>query len=198
MTTILKRAALVTSIILVSPLYAIAQAGWMFRGDELFAFGAQTLSLVPGLPGDYLRLAFYFLTLERTGKDVRVGFGSVFSKRGAEVGNRVNIGGYCILGNASIGDDVLIASRVSLLSGKYQHGGALVAAASAPQTRIRIGDRTWIGEGAIVAADVGKDCVVAAGSVVMRDVPDGYMAAGNPARLMKLGSSEHGAESVAR
>jgi acetyltransferase-like isoleucine patch superfamily enzyme len=37
-----------------------------------------------------------------------------------------------------------------------------------------------------VAASVGSDCIVAAGSVVMRDVPDGHMAAGNPARPMKM------------
>jgi acetyltransferase-like isoleucine patch superfamily enzyme len=117
---------------------------------------------------------------------VRIAFGSFFSSRTADVGNHVTVGGYCIIGNVKIGDHVLIASRVSLMSGKYQHGSALTSAPASPDGGISIGNRTWVGEGSIVAASVGSDCIVAAGSVVMRDVPDGHMAAGNPARPMKM------------
>lgn len=48
---------------------------------------------------------------------------------------------------------------------------------------ITIGDDTWIGGSVTVCPGVtiGSRCVVAAGSVVTRDIPDDSLAAGNPA-----------------
>lgn len=49
---------------------------------------------------------------------------------------------------------------------------------------IVLGDRVWLAHGVIVKPGVriGSDAVVSAGSVVVKDVPDGAFAAGNPAR----------------
>ena len=51
-----------------------------------------------------------------------------------------------------------------------------------------IGDDVWVAHGAIIEAGVtvGNGSVVAAGSVVTRDVPPECLAIGNPARSMKL------------
>jgi len=52
---------------------------------------------------------------------------------------------------------------------------------------ITIGDDTWIGGGVTVCPGVhiGSRCVIAAGSVVVRNIPDDCMAAGNPAVVKK-------------
>jgi len=52
---------------------------------------------------------------------------------------------------------------------------------------ITIGNDCWIGGGAIICpgVNIGKGCVVAAGSVVTRDVPEYSMVAGNPATVKK-------------
>ena len=52
---------------------------------------------------------------------------------------------------------------------------------------ITIGDRVWIGGGAIVlpGVTIGDDTVVGAGSVVTRSLPSGVVAAGNPCRVLK-------------
>ena len=52
---------------------------------------------------------------------------------------------------------------------------------------IEIGDGTWVCTGAIICGKVkvGKHCVIAAGAVVTKDVPDGCMAAGVPAKVIK-------------
>lgn len=52
---------------------------------------------------------------------------------------------------------------------------------------ISIGDDTWLGGGVIVCPGVtiGKRCIVAAGSVVIRDVPDDCLVAGNPAVIKR-------------
>ncbi|MEX2639750.1 MAG: sugar O-acetyltransferase [Balneolales bacterium] len=52
---------------------------------------------------------------------------------------------------------------------------------------IRIGSDTWIGGGAIILPGtvIGSQCVIGAGSVVTRDIPEQVFAAGNPCRVIK-------------
>jgi maltose O-acetyltransferase len=52
---------------------------------------------------------------------------------------------------------------------------------------IIIGDNVWLGGGVIVCPGVtiGADTVVGAGSVVVRDLPAGVLAVGNPARVVR-------------
>ncbi len=52
---------------------------------------------------------------------------------------------------------------------------------------ITVGDRAWIGAGAIIlpGVNIGEGAMVAAGSVVTRDVPARMVVAGNPARVIK-------------
>src|SRR5512134_3380106 len=82
-----------------------------FGNVSLFDFSAKLLSLVPGTIGQYLRTSFYVVTLRRCPADLAMAFGSFFSRPGAQVGRSVNIGSYSIIGNAVLGDGVLIASR---------------------------------------------------------------------------------------
>ena len=56
---------------------------------------------------------------------------------------------------------------------------------------ITIGFGTWIGRNAIIlCASVGKQCVVAAGSYVNKDVPDYCVVAGVPAKIIKRYNQE--------
>lgn len=52
---------------------------------------------------------------------------------------------------------------------------------------IVIGRDTWLGGGCIVlpGVSIGARCIVGAGSVVTRDVPDDCVVAGNPARVLR-------------
>ena len=49
---------------------------------------------------------------------------------------------------------------------------------------ITIGEDSWIGERAVVSADVGKHCVVGAGAVVTKPVPDYAIVVGVPAKVI--------------
>ena len=52
---------------------------------------------------------------------------------------------------------------------------------------IVIGDNAWIGGGAIILPNltIGNNVVIAAGSVVTKDVPDNVVVGGNPAKIIK-------------
>jgi acetyltransferase-like isoleucine patch superfamily enzyme len=52
-------------------------------------------------------------------------------------------------------------------------------------TRVSIGRDCWSGEGAIIMADLGERCIVGAGSVVHRPMPENRLISGNSARIIK-------------
>lgn len=67
----------------------------------------QSLSLVPGLLGQFVRRAFLWLVLEECATSVTVEFGTTFSKVDARLGENVYIGLYCSLGSVVLERDAL-------------------------------------------------------------------------------------------
>jgi acetyltransferase-like isoleucine patch superfamily enzyme len=170
------------------PAFLCRLESWLSGREEVFLLWAQALALAPGLPGKYLRKCFYYLTLESCPLSCDVGFLSYFTDRRVRVGERVYIGTAVSMGAAVLGDGALIGSRASVLTGAHQHrfepDGKLTPFERDAQRRTRVGEETWIGEAAVVMADVGSRCIVAAGSVVSSPVTDGCIVGGNPARFV--------------
>lgn len=171
------------------PAWGLALADrWLFRSERAFDFFAKFLSLFPGRTGQYLRTSFYVRTLAHCPYDLMVGFGSFFSHPTAEVGRQVSIASFSIIGTGTLEDGVMISSRVSVLSGKHHHGDGATGPGAERRVRyerVTIGRGTWIGEGAVIMADVGERCIISAGSVVTKVVPPHTTAIGNPARFVK-------------
>ncbi len=88
----------------------------------MFHLGGHAVSLVPGLPGNFVRGAYYLMTLDRFHPTALIAFGSYFSRRGARVSARVGIGAYCVIGLADMSPGACLASRVSTVSGLHEHG----------------------------------------------------------------------------
>jgi len=160
-----------------------AWAGRLLGSSTPFVSMGCLLGLLPGKIGGAFRVAYYLLTVREIAPDAQIGFGTFFSKLNIIVGPRVRMGAYCILGNCVLEEDVVMASRISVTSGRHQHGSGHTGVhfGASEYQSVRIGARTWVGEGAIIMADVGSDCIVGAGSVVVRCIPPGSVAVGNPA-----------------
>lgn len=88
----------------------------------------------------------------------------------------------------SIGKNCDISSRVSIVSGTHQvNPSGMRVAGKGIGRDVVIGDGVWIGFGAMIlpGVSVGNMSIVAAGSVVTKDVPSYTMVGGNPARILK-------------
>lgn len=184
MRMIVKRCVQAIFLCLALPAALLAGFGRVKLGFEFFAQG---FALVPGLVGDYLRAAFYTLTLTACSLDCRIQFGSFFAHPQARVGRHVYIGSYCVLGVVDIGDRAHIASAVQLLSGAQQHArdsSGMMDLKHVTFSRITIGADCWLGAGAIVMAPVGDRSTIGAGSVVVRPIPADSIAVGAPARVV--------------
>ncbi len=154
----------------------------------MFSFFSQTVSLVPGLPGDYVRVAYHRMTLDECPSDCRISFGTFFAQSSVTLGHGVYIGAYCVIARCTIGQHTQIASHVQIFGGGQQHSrdeqGRILGADEAAFVSIQIGEDCWVGASAIVMAEVGPRTTIGAGAVVPRPIPGGVVAVGNPARVI--------------
>ncbi|GAB3021283.1 acyltransferase [Niabella terrae] len=111
------------------------------------------------------------------------------------IGRETIIGiGSVLIGPVSIGDHVMLAQHI-VVSG-LNHGYEDISLPPSKQPvsckEIVIGDNVWIGANAVITAGVqiGKHAIIGAGSVVTRSVPAYAVAAGNPARVLKIFNKE--------
>jgi acetyltransferase-like isoleucine patch superfamily enzyme len=178
------------AVVLTAPLWLAARAQRRLGGgDSVFAGCSEALSLVPGRVGVFLRRGFYRLTLDACATDCHLGFGTTLAHPQVRIGRGVYIGNRCTLGQVDIGDDATIGSNVDILSGRHQHHfdqlGQPIQDQGGVFTQVRIGRNCWIGNSAVIMADAGADSVIGAGSVVVRPIPAGVVAVGNPAVVKK-------------
>lgn len=110
-------------------------------------------------------------------------------KRGLVVGKDFKrMGGVCIdpshCWHIKIGNNVVLAPRVHILAHDASTG---VFLGYTKVSNVTIGDNVFIGAGTVVlpGVSIGNNVVIGAGSVVSRDIPDGSVAVGNPAKVIK-------------
>lgn len=176
-------------LVALFPVYAL-YAGLARVGDEKRAFMefSQWLAMIPGFLGVRSRAAFYALAMASCARDCHIEFLTTFVTPRTRIGGHVYIGSMCNISLAEIGADCLIGTGVMITSGQGQHGFASrttpIRQQGGEMRRTVVGRDCWIGNGAIIMADVGEGCVVAAGSVVTKPIPPYSIAAGNPARVV--------------
>jgi len=177
-------------LVLVFPLFA---SYWLLskggQSDGTFQSFSQLLSLFPGKTGIYLRAAFYRLACPGTSDDISIGFLTVFSHRDTTIHRGVYIGPQCNIGKCTIGENTLLGSGVHVLSGSRQHEFDNTEVPIQQQggrfDKISIGSDCWLGNTAVVMANMASKTIAAAGSVVTKEFTEGDILAGNPARALR-------------
>lgn len=134
--------------------------------------------------GDNVTIA-KFTTIQCTGVIRAIGVG-------LSIGNNSAVGAYSFLGAQGgivIGNNVIMGPRVSLHAENHRYDDPVVPIRLQGESRqgIVIEDDCWIGAGAIIldGVRIGHGAVVAAGSVVTKDVAPFTIVGGSPARLIK-------------
>jgi virginiamycin A acetyltransferase len=188
---IIKAAARATAAIAVTPaLVSFSIRAALFGRDRALQGSTQMLSLVPGLAGQYVRRAFLSRAIASCAPNAVVEFGTTLSRAGARIDARAYVGPGCHLGLVHVERDALIAAGVHVPSGSRTHRiddlSRPIRDQGNDETLVRIGAGSWIGEDAVVMADVGYDAIVGAGAVVTRPVPPRSIAAGVPARVIRM------------
>jgi virginiamycin A acetyltransferase len=185
-----KAAARAAAFVCVAPaLISFAIRARIVSRDRAMQSSGEWLALIPGLTGQYLRRAFYSRVLAFCHHTVTIEAGTIFCRAGARLEQHVYIGGGCRMGLVHIGRDALVASGVHIPSGGSTHRIDDLTTVIREQPRgeqlVRVGSGCWIGEGALVMADIGHDSVIGGGAVVTRPIPAWSIAAGVPARVIR-------------
>ena len=162
---------------------------FFYGRDRALQGSTQALGVLPGLLGQYLRRAFLCQVLAECHRSCCIEFGVLFSRAGARIRENVYIGPRSHIGLADIGKDVMLAAGVHVPSGARTHGTDDPSIPMREQEgrlqMVTIGEGAWIGQAAVVLADVGRHSIVGAGAVVTKPVPDHVVAAGVPAKVIR-------------
>jgi virginiamycin A acetyltransferase len=185
-----KGAARAIATLLILPLLASFRVrSWLLGPNRALEGSSQFLAMLPGLVGRYMRMAFLGRVLAECHHSAIVEHGTLLSQVDARLAENVYVGPGCHLGLACIERDVLLAAGVHVPSGARRHGiaDASVSIKWQPETvtTVTIGQGTWVGSGAVVLADVGRHCVIGAGAVVTKPIPDYAVAVGVPAQVVR-------------
>ena len=121
-------------------------------------------------------------------RNARIGGGSCFERQSSfRAGHFFHLGYDAMVNTARrvfIGDEVGLGVRTSI----YTHGAYLSALDGFPVSfaPVNIGDRVWIPGGIVnPGVTIGNDVVVGTNSLVTSDLPDGCLAGGSPAKIIR-------------
>ena len=117
------------------------------------------------------------------GNNVGISSACIWAQNSVTIGNNVNIGGDCLIMDSDAHPhDFMKRRRVFAVD-----VGIKNYLKEIPSKSVSIGDDCWIGARCIVlkGVNIGARSIIAAGSVVTKDVPEDCVAAGNPARVVK-------------
>ena len=157
---------------------------------ELILWYSSFLKLIPGRIGCFVRNLFLPYN---NGENVKVWeYVQIDSPSKLTIGNNVSINRGSIIhagGEVEIGDDVLVGPGVIIYSQNhiYNAKNIKISEQGYETKKVKIYNNVWIGANSIIlpGVQIESGAVVAAGSVVTKNVMSNTVVGGNPASLIK-------------
>lgn len=147
-----------------------------------------------------IRVYIYTKRLRRfsqvCGEKLYVGGKSFFSGK-IYLGNNCNFNGMCVQGNGTVhfGDNFHSGIECMIITQNhdYDHGEAIPYGTTYEYKCVVIENNVWFGNRVTVTGNVtiGEGAIVAAGSVICKNVPAYAIVGGNPAKILKYRDIDH-------
>ena len=128
--------------------------------------------------------------LKKCGREINIEKNAYFTPE-VSLGNRSGIGINCeIYGPVDIGDDVMMGPECIVYTSGHKYDRldiTMMEQGSSVIRPVRIGNDVWLGRRVMVmpGVKIGNGCVIGAGAVVTKDIPDYSVAVGVPAKVIK-------------
>ena len=166
---------------ILNKIYLIG-SGKVTIGDDFYYTSGDSLNAICR----NIRGTFYAVNPEskiEIGDRVGISSACLWAKDRITIGNDVNIGGDCLI----MDNDAHPHSYVQRSSLYAKKIGKEKFQSLIPTAPIQIDDNAWIGARCIIlkGVHIGARSIIAAGSVVTKDIPADVIAAGNPAKVIK-------------
>lgn len=129
--------------------------------------------------------------LTHVGENVNIECDVYFGGDRVSIGDNSGIGIRCqVYGEVTIGKNVMMGPDCDIHSGCHEFGRLDIPMCEQgfkPSRPVTIGDDVWIGSRVTIlpGVKIGNGCIIGAGSVVPKDIPDYAIAVGNPADVKK-------------
>ncbi len=151
-------------------------------------FWLMVLTFIGYIPSHSLRNFFYFVSGIKIGKKSYIHYGARFYlPKNITIGNGTIIGDHAFIDGRErvvIGNNVDIASEVRIYNSEHDINSKTFKAINAP---VEVGDYVFIGPRVTIlpGVKIGRGAIVAAGSVVIKDVDPSTLVGGVPAKYIK-------------
>lgn len=129
--------------------------------------------------------------LDHAGHSIRIKSGADFPPF-IKVGNHSELGTRCVIqSGVQIGDDVIMGPDIKIYTKNHNYAALdkpIRAQGESDIMPVIIGNDVWIGANVIIlpGRKIGNHAVLAAGSVITKDIPDYAVVGGNPAKIIKM------------
>lgn len=111
----------------------------------------------------------------------------------ARIGRGAFIGAGAVINAGSVIGEQAIVNTGAIVDHECEVGaGVHISPGARLAGRVRVGQGTWIGIGATIIdeIEIGARCVIGAGAAVVKNIPDGVVAYGVPAKVKRINESK--------